>query len=163
MNIEQERRVLLRKGFINEDNTLNPKALELVSEISGHFKKAKKKTNAIVMGTDWEANAVIYNELFPKKKLNSGRYARSAIGNVKPGLRWFFDNNNFTWEQIFAATKAYVLDQEMKGEKYMTCSQYFIRKQQTDKTWISMLADWCQATIDGLDEPPENNFREKVF
>tara|TARA_R110002167_G_scaffold13810_1_gene56762 strand:- start:1443 stop:2012 length:570 start_codon:yes stop_codon:yes gene_type:complete len=163
INISLELRNLKTKGFLLEDSKLSPEALEIVEELSAFYKKRKKKSDIIVMGESAKENSVIYNEIFPKIKLDTGRNARSAIGNVKPGLRWFFDNNDYTWEEIHAATKAYVTDRELNNNKFFTCSQYFVRKQMTDKTWISLLADWCQSVRDGLEGPSENPFQEKIF
>ena len=163
INTSLELRNLKNKGYLTEGNKLSLEASEILSELNGFFKKRKKKSDIVVMGKDAADNAVIYNMIFPNIKLNTGRNARSAIGNVKPGLRWFFDNNDYTWEEIFEATKAYVTDRELNNNKFFICSQYFVRKQQTDKTWISVLADWCQSVRDGLDGPTQNPFSEKVF
>jgi hypothetical protein len=142
---------------------LTIEASETLKEIEGFFKKRKKKSDKVVMGESAEENIIIYNEIFPKIRLDTGRNARSSIINVKPGLRWFFDNHDFTWEEIHTAARAYVADRELNNNKFFTCSQYFVRKQQTDKTWVSLLADWCQSVRDGLDGPDENHFKEKVF
>jgi len=163
INTSLELRNLRNKGYLLENNKLSPDGVEILADLEGYFKKQKKKSDAVVMGESAEDNASIYNEIFPKVKLDTGRNARSAIGNVKPGLRWFFDHNDYTWEEIHAATKAYVTDRELNNNKFFTCSQYFVRKQQTDKTWVSLLADWCQSVRDGLDGPTENPFQEKVF
>jgi hypothetical protein len=163
INTSLELRNLKNKGYLIEGNKLSPDGVETLAELEGFFKKRKKKSDAVVMGKDATENAVIYNEIFPKVKLDTGRNARSAIGNVKPGLRWFFDNNDYTWEEIHAAARAYVTDRQLNNNKFFTCSQYFVRKQQTDKTWVSLLADWCQSVRDGLDGPEENPFQEKVF
>ena len=156
-------RHLKSKGFLNEESQLTDKSKDLTKEIQGFFKKQKKKTDSIVMGNNYNDNLTIYNEIFPKERLQSGMNARSAEINVKPNMRWFFDNTNFTWEEVFTATKAYNVAQELAGKKFMTCSQYFVRKQMKDKSFISLLADWCQSTKDGIDGPMEDPFRETVF
>jgi len=163
INIDLELRRLKAKEYVIGKCELSPKALDLIREVDGHFKKKKKKTDTLVMGENFEDNMEKYNKLFPKKRLKSGKYARSSMSNVKPGLRWFFDNNNFSWDVIFEATTAYVDYQDINGDDYMTCSQYFIRKQQLDKSWISLLSDWCQAIEDGVEGPKENPFKEKTF
>jgi hypothetical protein len=163
INTTLELRNLKNKGYLTEDDKLTKDAVETLAALESFFKKRKKKSDEIVMGKDAADNAVTYNEIFPKLKLDTGRNARSAIGNVRPGLRWFFDNNDYTWEEIYAATTAYVDARQMDNNRFFTCSQYFVRKQLTDKTWVSLLADWCQSVRDGLDGPTENPFKEKVF
>lgn len=166
VNRNQESRRLKRLGYVAEADgkkSLTLKSIELIKEVDSFFRKRKKLSDKIIMGDDHIENCKAYNELFPIKKLKSGKNARSAISNVTPGLRWFFDNNDYTWEQVHKATEAYVVDQNVNGDDYMTCSQYFVRKQMPDKSWISLLADWCQAVEDGLDQPPENIFKEKTF
>ena len=163
INTKLELRNLKNKGYMLEDGKLTDKAKRIVKEVDGFFKRKKKKTDKAIMGDGFEANMVRYNEIFKKERLKSGRNARSALSNVAPGLRWFFENNDYTWEEVFEGTRLYNEEQELKGKDYMTCSQYFVRKQQTDKTWISMLADWCQSVRDGLDSPDQSHFKENVF
>lgn len=161
--MQAQLRHLKNKGFLDDDTQLTAKSKDLVNGINVFFKKKKKKTDETVMGTEHKSNLTVYNEIFKKERLPSGMNARSAEINVKPGMRWFFDNTSFTWEQVFAATKAYCIAQELAGNKFKTCSQYFVRKQLRDKTWVSLLADWCQAGEDGVDGPMEDPFKETTF
>jgi hypothetical protein len=43
----------------------------------------------------------------------------------------------------------------------MKNSQYFIRKQNTDKSWDSELADYCEIILQGEQEEP-NHFSDNV-
>ena len=81
---------------------------------------------------------------------------------LENGFRWFFDNYEYSWEIILSATRKYVYDFEMKNYEYMRTSQYFIRKQNTDKSWDSDLATYCDMILNGEDEYEENYFKDKI-
>jgi hypothetical protein len=163
INKDMEMRQLTAKGWILESGEISTKGKRIIKEIDGYFKRAKKKTDKIVMGDNFEDNITIYNELFPKKKLNTGKFARSSKNNLTPAFRWFFDNNDYTWEEVFKATATYLDDREADGWNYTINSQYFIRKQEVDKSWKSELSNWCQSVRDGTDKPEEGHFKENVF
>lgn len=163
INTSLELRQLKHKGWILEDGKMSDRGEKLVKQISGFFRKAKKKSNKIVMGDDFEKQMDKYSLLWPKMRLPSGKAARSANSNLEPGFRWFFDNHDFTWKQILKAT-AYYLDQKERENWAYTCtSQYFVRKQNIDKSWKSELADFCQLVADGGDEEQGTHFKENVF
>jgi len=123
-----------------------------MSEINNYFKKAKKKTNESLLGLNSSNNINTYNEIFPNKKLSSGKYARVNEKTLENAFRWFFETYDFTWDIIFKATKKYVNEYSIKQYEYMRTSQYFIRKQNTDKTWDSDLATYCDLITNGEDE-----------
>ena len=43
------------------------------------------------------------------------------------------------------AAQMYVSEHETKEYQHMRTSQYFVRKQNVDKSWICDLADYCMA------------------
>jgi hypothetical protein len=164
MNVSLELRNLKNKGgWILENGKPSPKALKLITEIEGFLKVRKKKTNKAIMGNDFEEKMKTYNNLWPKKRLPSGKAARSAIRNLESGFRWLFENYEITWEQIYKATNYYLDDREKVNWEYTMTSQYFVRKQRSDKSWHSELADVCQLIEDGGDAPDQGHFKEKVF
>jgi hypothetical protein len=57
----------------------------------------------------------------------------------------------------------YVDDYERANYKYMQTSQYFIRKQNPDKSWASELANWCAQAESGPSDNQEKYFSEKVI
>ena len=103
-----------------------------------------------------------YVETFPNKKLSSGKPARVNVKTLENGFRWFFDNYTYSWDIILSATRKYVNDFEMKNYEYMRTSQYFVRKQNTDKSWDSDLATYCDMIINGEDEYEETYFKDKI-
>jgi len=44
----------------------------------------------------------------------------------------------------------------------MRTSQYFIRKQGSDKTYDSELANYCDMLLNGSEDPSQTHFKEKV-
>ena len=153
--------VLKAGDWLSEDLQLTSKSIIFMEEISGYFKKVKKKVNSDLMGTDYVANIEAYVELFPDKKLSSGRYARVNPKNLDGAFKWFFETYDYTWETILLATEKYVSEYEMKRFEYMRTSQYFLRKQNLDKSFESELANYCDLVISGAGEMP-NYFKETI-
>lgn len=169
VNIHQELRAVIAKGFLKDftDATgiryeLQPEAITLIDQVEKFFKIHKKSTSTQLMGDDYQKNVQQYLQLFPKMKLPSGKAARSDAKNVETAFRWFMDNYQYNWDTILKATAMYVDDYERRNYMYMQTSQYFIRKQNSDKTWASELANMC-AIIEAGDTLEDNNyFSEKV-
>ncbi|HPQ79823.1 MAG TPA: hypothetical protein PLG47_05185 [Candidatus Dojkabacteria bacterium] len=164
ISLKYELSVLKDNKWVNEENVLQPKAVDLIKEIDGFIKKSKKKTDKVVMGDNFLENIAKYNQMYPARKLNTGKYARSAERNLLDPFRWFFDNTDYTWDEVFKATAAYLDTKERDNWDYTINSQYFIRKQNNDKSWKSELADYCQNIRDGVDDfTVENYFKENIF
>ena len=132
-----------------------------MEEIEGYFKKSKKKTSKDLMGDSFLDNIKVYNEIFPNKKLSSGKYARVNPKTLENAFRWFFEIYDYSWDVILQATNKYVDEYEIRRFEYMRTSQYFVRKQNTDKTWDSDLATYCDIILSGSEEDT-NYFKERV-
>ena len=113
------------------------------------------------MGDSFLDNIKVYNEIFPNKKLSSGKYARVNPKTLENAFRWFFEIYDYSWDIILQATAKYVDEYEIRRFEYMRTSQYFVRKQNTDKTWDSDLATYCDLILSGSDEDT-NYFKERV-
>ena len=152
----------LKSGnYLTESLELSGNSLKFIQEIDGFFKKSKKKTSKNLMGDDFLDNIKLYNELFPKGKLPSGVPARVNIKGLENAFRWFFENFSYSWETVLKATDKYVDEYSMNRYNYMRNSQYFVRKQNTDKTWDSTLATYCDMIeADDYEEP--NYFKEHI-
>jgi hypothetical protein len=172
INFHKEFRSLKLKNWLkNNDNAkLNIKDLELSLDridilISNLEESLKTKTSTIketIITLDFEANVVKYNELFPKRKLGSGKPARSNIKNLNTCFKWFFENHEYSWDIIFQATNNYLNKEEESNYKYTRTSQYFVKKQDImDKSINSELANFCQLMLDG-DDTSSFIFSEKV-
>jgi hypothetical protein len=161
INFSIESLRLRADNWLTEDLQLSDKSLKFIEEIDGFFKKSKKKTSKNLMGDDFLDNIKLYNELFPKGKLPSGVPARVNIKGLENAFRWFFENFSYSWETVLQATDKYVDEYSMNRYNYMRNSQYFVRKQNTDKTWDSTLATYCDMIeADDYEEP--NYFKEHI-
>ena len=58
----------------------------------------------------------------------------------------------YDWDTIFLATQKYISEYESKNFEYMRTAQYFIRKQNLDKSWDSDLATYCEFLKDNPDD-----------
>jgi hypothetical protein len=143
---------LQSEAWLDENLQLTSKSIIFITEIDGYFRKSKKKTTVNLLGTNFLDEIKKYNEIFPNKKLSSGKYARSNPKNLENAFRWFFETYEYTWEVVIKATIKYVDEYSIRRYDYMRTSQYFIRKQNTDKTWDSDLATYCELIISGEDE-----------
>jgi hypothetical protein len=152
----------LKSGnYLTESLELSGNSLKFIDEIDGYFKKSKKKTSKDLMGDSFQDNLKLYNEIFPKGKLPSGVPARVNIKGLENAFRWFFENFSYSWETVLKATEKYVDEYSMNRYNYMRNSQYFVRKQNTDKTWDSTLATYCDMIeADDYEEP--NYFKENI-
>ena len=148
-------------GYLKENLELTNNSLNFIQEVESYFKKSKKKTSSTLMGDEFLSKITIYNEIFPNKKLSSGKYARVNVKTLENSFRWFFDNYAYSWETILKATDKYVDEYSVRRYEYMRTSQYFVRKQNTDKTWDSELATYCDLIENGYDEET-NYFKETV-
>ena len=141
INLHVELRVLINDGWITHLERvtlpryeLTPLSIDLIQQVETLFKTQKKKNNIQVLGDNYTENIEKYLLIFPKIKLPSGKPARTDKRNVETAFKWFFENHDYTWEVIFESTERYVAEFEKKNYLYMQTSQYFIRKQQSDKT-----------------------------
>ena len=156
VNKEIETKRLQSDNWLDNNLHLTAKSYILIDEINGFFKKGKKKTSRDLMGNDFYQKIQEYVEIFPNKKLSSGKYARVNPKNLESTFRWFFETYDYTWETIIAATERYVDEYSLKNYEFMRTAQYFVRKQNIDKTFDSDLATYCELLKSGYDE--DNNY-----
>jgi hypothetical protein len=143
VNKELECKRLQTGGWLKEDLQLTQKSVIFIEEINSFLKKTKPKTATDLMGQNFSDKIKEYLEIFPNRKLPSGKYARVNPKNLEAGFKWFFENYNYSWEIVIQATEKYVKDYEIRNYDYMRTSQYFIRKQSIDKSFESELANYC--------------------
>jgi hypothetical protein len=158
-SLEIER--LKSDNYLTEDLQLSQNSIIFIQEIESYFKKSKKKTSKNLMGDDFLENIKTYNECFPATKLPSGVYARVNVKSLENAFRWFFETFDYSWETVIQATEKYVEEYAINRYNYMRNSQYFVRKQNTDKTWDSTLATYCDMILQDDYEAPVF-FKEKI-
>lgn len=161
VNKELECQRLKNDGWLTDSLELTSKSAIFMAEINGYFKKSKKKTTKALLGEDFNEKIKEYVELFPNKKLPSGKHARVNPKNLEIAFRWFFETYDYTWETILTATEKYVLEYSMRNYDYMRTSQFFVRKQNVDKSFESELANYCTLLESGEDLD-KNYFSERV-
>ena len=159
---------LASQGFIKLDKKINTKinltikGEKVVSKFENYFIKAKKRTSIQLMGKKFNLKLNEYREIFPAGKLPSGKPARVNIKSLENSFRWFFENYDFSWNEVISATKMYVNEYRDKEYMYMKTSQYFICKSDKNKVKISELADYCDMIRDGVKTDNNDHFKEKV-
>lgn len=167
INISSSVVALMKEGLVaysDKNNFLQTtrKGNELLDKAESFFSVKKKSTEESLMGSDYQENVALYSQVFPAIKLPSGKPGRSNKKAITECFKWFFENYDYSWEVILKATNMYVDHFQSKRYMYMQTSQYFIRKQNQDKTWRSDLADWCEMVINGEDVDNQDFFKEKV-
>ena len=113
------------------------------------------------MGEDFLQKIQEYVEIFPNRKLSSGKYARVNPKNLETSFRWFFETYNYNWDMIITATEKYVDEYSIRNYEYMRTAQYFLRKQTLDKAFDSELATYCDLINSG-DNDPQVYFKENI-
>lgn len=164
INSHLELRGLLAAKYMVKDGDgykITPSARVKMRKYDGIFIKAKKKTNIGVMGNDYADKVVIYRELFPRQKLPTGKPARQNIKVLTEAFRWFFENYDYTWKEVLAATRKYLNEYEDNGYMYMRTSRYFIVKTMQNQEKVSELADYCDIIREGLDDDIQH-FKDNV-
>lgn len=150
------------EGYLDANNQPTDLAIELLDELDAQFKTKSVKASKTNMGANYMDYITKYLNLFPKKKLPSGKLARSTPKNIETNFKWFFDNYDYDWETILKATAQYVDEYERNGYKYMQTSKYFICKSNIDKSKTSELADYCELIASGGELDEDTYFKEKV-
>lgn len=153
INIILEKKILTSEGYMDDKVNISEKGNNLLDLISKNVAPAK----IIVKEFDVDQ----YLNIFPKIKLPSNKPARVNKRVISDCFSWFFKNYDYDWLTVVKATAMYVDEFESKNYLYMRNSQYFIRKQNADKTWDSELANYCDMIINGLDDS-SHHFSENV-
>jgi hypothetical protein len=147
--------------WLNEDLSLTSKSIIFIGEINSFFKRTKKKTSQDLLGQNFNTSIQEYIEIFPNRKLSSGKYARTTPKNLETSFRWFFENYDYDWETIIKATEKYVDEYSIRNYEFMRTAQYFIRKQNIDKSFESDLATYCDIVNNSSDDS-DVYFKERI-
>ena len=153
---------LFDTGFITGDNQLTQKSIALIAKYESYFIKAKKKTSTELLGKEFASKLAEYRNIFPAGKIPSGKPARVNVKTLENSFRWFFENYDFSWDEVISATKRYVNEYQNNNYLYMKTSQYFIGKEDKNKVKTSELADYCDMIRDGVVDDTNNHFKERV-
>lgn len=160
-NNKSEVQELKKLDFIEENGELTIKAKKVITRFENYFVRAKKRTNIQLMGKEFLKRINEYRDIFPAGKLPSGKPGRVNVKTLENSFRWFFENYDFSWDEVIDATKMYVNAYRDNDYMYMKTSQYFICKTDKYKVKHSELADYCDMIRDGV-EIQDDHFKEKV-
>lgn len=122
---------LKASGYLEKDDKLSVKAKKLFGE-------------NLVDGENVER----YRLLWPSMILPTGKNARSSSKELEVRFKWFFENYDYTWDEIFKATEEYIRYFAERGYAFMRTSAYFIYKETSPKLRVSTLAEWCDKISD---------------
>ena len=165
INSLEEVKNLIAKGFVSKEegspHVITNKGKLLITKYNNYFVKAKKKTNIQLMGKDFNDKIEAYRKIFPAGKIPSGKPARQNVKTLCDSFRWFFEQYDYTWEEVMKATSMYVNEYRNSEYLYMQTSQYFISKQDKHKVKTSTLSDYCDMIRDGVTTETKH-FKEKV-
>ncbi len=136
---------------------------KLTAKATMLLSKLDKKTTGDTLSNTFRDNVTRYIETFPKIKLPTGKPARSNFSEVCDAFDWFFRTyvDAYSWDIIHEATENYVAEYQKNNWMYMRTSKYFIRKQNSDKTWSSDLAEQCEMVKNGVDNDVDK-FSDRV-
>ena len=157
INVAAELRLLTGTKWLKEGK-LSDEANTLLDKLDGG-----KKSKADFLNNTFRDKVTEYLETFPKMKLPTGKMARSNFSEVADAFHWFFRTyvDKYSWDIILKATEQYVSEYEKNNYMYMRTAKYFIRKQNSDKTWSSDLAEYCE-NIDIVVENSSVKFKDNV-
>jgi hypothetical protein len=164
INPDLELRGLIKEEYIvkvGDKYSITLAGKKVMIKYDNYFVKAKKKTSIQLMGKNYTVAVQNYREMFPAMKLPSGKPARVNVKTLIDCFRWFFENYDYTFDQIYAATRKYLNEYEDNGYMYMKTSQYFIVKTTQTKEKVSELADYCDMIREGTDDDTQH-FKENV-
>lgn len=147
--------------FVDDKYIMTPTAKLFCVKLDNYFVKAKKKTDIQLMGKNFVDSINDYREVFPAKKLPSGKPARNNVKALGEAFRWFFETYDYTWVDIMKATKMYVNEYRDADYLYMQTSQYFVCKQDKHRVKHSTLADYCDMILEGINTE-DDHFKENV-
>jgi hypothetical protein len=142
-------------GFVTEEGMITPEGLCLLDEFETYLVKTKKKVETSVLGDNFLDSIKTYIDMFPQRKLPSGRYARQPIKDVKDAFIWFFKNYpENKWIDVIDATHYYIHMAKQKDYLYMMDSLYFISK--TDNITKKIRSALASSCLEIKDNPELN-------
>jgi hypothetical protein len=142
------------QGFLDEQSRPTAEAkLLLIEAAKLHLRKIKDVTTSL--DESFQENIAKYRKLFPAGVV-AGKQLRNSANDLVPRMVWFQKTYpQYTWENILSATEKYI---QSLGTDYTYCktAAYFIKKDDKNKSSISLLATWCEAELDDDNHVPVN-------
>jgi len=141
-------RLQLMNYVDNQGNITAEAKMFLIQAALLFSKRSKDSTIDSNPDEEFKQNVKEYINLFPSG-VTSGKALRGSATAIVPRMRWFFHNYpEYTWENVYLATKRYLESLSVSDMTYCKTAAYFVKKDDKSKNTISLLADWCAAVAD---------------
>lgn len=162
INLHMELRQLKAGGWVDDENSITDQGRKVLEELEGLYGEGSSRASPAKGFKPSEEQVTDYLMIFPEGKLPSGKHARVHPSNLVDAFAWFFRRYDYSWGIVMIATQMYVDEYCLRNYEFMRTSQYFIRKQNTDKTWQSELANYCDSAISDIGSSSKGNFTDRV-
>lgn len=154
-NWKLEQSKLINDGYLDLSGKLTETGKKLLKKFEDLFDSTRAITTTEVLGAEYKTNIETFRQMFPTKVGSRGGI-RSSESQLIPKFEWFFKKHpEITWEEVIGGTKLYI---ETVDSKYIRNAAYFIKKSDTDKTWVSDLASYAEQYREDNVNPVENRF-----
>lgn len=139
-NPDVEMRLLKRLGFFTDKGIPTDKLMNtgLFDNLNNLLIEDNEKEKSL------DRKIAYYINLFPHGRLPSGAFARASVNEVKVFFLEFFETHNYSWDEIYEATKNYIEFYAQNNYTYMRNCKYFILKKTANGAMESQLALECE-------------------
>lgn len=140
-------------GMLTSQLELTAVAKLLLSEADKIFQNKSHKMRDF--DEEFKDKLMEYRGMFPTSK-EAGKLVRNSISDLEQRMAWFMKTYpEYSWDNILSATRKY-LESQNGDYKYCMTSAYFIKKDDKNKSSLSLLSSWCEAEVDDTTEelPP---------
>lgn len=154
-SLEDKKFIKLNRNII----TIRAKGINFLSAVKKDIDFVGNKIEIIKKRTDREINEQVKDRINEYRSIFKG-YKTGSMGSLsgcKENLTKFLkDNPEYTFEDVLKAARIYV--NSVDNLKYLQRADYFIYKQQRDKTTISTL----EAYIDESEDKSEEDWTSQL-
>lgn len=140
--------------YVDDQYNITEEGRRILIEIERFFIRKNKEVETADKETEFKDNVKKYIQLFPGG-IVSGKALRGSISTIAPRMIWFMKSYpEYSWDIIYLATEKYI--ESLDNMTYCKTAGYFIKKDDKNKTTVSLLADWCEAVKDTAEEERNN-------
>lgn len=142
---KEELEYLKKKQYLDVSGILTTKALSLLDECNKLFIIPKNKKKNSYITPEFIQNLQEFREIFPNKKLPSGKAARTNFDDLKRKMvEFMIKYPQYDWNTILDATENYVETYRKADYMFMKTAGYYIMKNNE-----SDLATDCELLLEG--------------
>jgi hypothetical protein len=139
------------------NNSVSLKTLQdkgFIKLVEGGFAKRPKLSrllDSVLETSEVESWIEEWRNLWPSGVKSGGKLVKGSKTDCVKKMKEFLARTNYSKNEVFAATLAYVTERKNHGYKYMSLSNYFIQKKND-----SPLEAWCEQIA-------EDSTREETY